>query len=69
MAWSLRPLVLLQGYPIPWGAGDRQDIGGKSAGRSMCKAVLEASGVLLAQGSGLPGQIQRGGRAHPAPPL
>lgn len=69
MAWSLRPLVLLQGYPILWGAGDRQDIVGTSAGRSMCKAVLKASGVLLAQGSGLPGQIQRGGRAHPAPSL
>ena len=60
---------LMQGHPVPWGARDGENAGGASAGGRVREAVAQAGGLLLAQGGGLPGQVQRGGGAHAAPAL
>ena len=58
--WSMRPPALLQGYPVIWGARDRQDTAGASAAGSMRKAVFEATGVFLPQTDcAIPTQIKR----------
>ena len=57
----------LQGHFVLRGAGHRQDTDGEGAGGVNRPALAQAGGALLAQGRRLPRQVQRGGRAHPAP--